>query len=173
MANLIIQENGMARTRPAVNGEELTILTPCDCSAVEGVQINGVAFPFYDTLGNVLSSRLFAEGSLIRVMIDATNRRALILNSATRPKQTTITFTAAGWVDNQNGFFTQTVTVNGGTANSLVALQPTATQIAALQNAGVSALMVDNNGGVFTATAVGAKPTADMTVQATITEVTV
>lgn len=172
MPNLIIQENGLTRTRPAVHGEELTILTPCDCSAVEGVQINGVAFPFYDTLGNVLSSKLFAKGSLIRVMIDVTNKRALILNSGTRPKQTTITFTAAGWVEG-DGIFTQEVAVDSGTTKSLVALQPTSAQIVALIDDGVDALMVDNNNGVFTATAVGEAPSADMTIQATLTEVIV
>lgn len=84
MANLIIQENGMVRTRPAVNGEEITIKTPCDCSAVTGVQINNVAFPFCDTCGNSMRDihGKFAEGSLIRVMIDTVNVRAYILNSA-------------------------------------------------------------------------------------------
>lgn len=84
MANLIIQEKGAARTIPAVNGEELTIHAPCDCSEVTGVQINGVAFPFYDAYGRSLEniSGKFIEGSLIRVMIDTVNVRAYILNSA-------------------------------------------------------------------------------------------
>ena len=67
--------------------------------------------------------------------------------------------------------YTQTVTVDGGTANSLISLQPTAAQIVALQEAGVTALMVDNNNGTFVATAVSAKPTAAMTIQATLMEV--
>lgn len=85
MANLIIQENGKARIRPAVNGEEITIKAPCDCSAVTGVQINNVTFPFYDAAGNSLANirGKFAESSLIRVMIDTVNVRAYILNSAT------------------------------------------------------------------------------------------
>lgn len=84
MANLIIQENGAARTMPAVHGEEITIQAPCDCSAVTGVQIAGVAYPFYDAAGNALASGsgLFAEGSLIRVLIDAINIRATIINHA-------------------------------------------------------------------------------------------
>lgn len=87
MANLIIQENGVNRTTPAVNGEELTILTPCDCTGIEGVQINGVVFPFYDACGNSLYGKtdLFAEGSLIRVLIDTTNNRATILNRGITP----------------------------------------------------------------------------------------
>lgn len=84
MANLIIQENGAARTIPAVHGEELTIQAPCDCSAVNGVEIAGVAFPFYDACGNSMGniSGKFANGSLIRVLIDAVNTRAQIINSA-------------------------------------------------------------------------------------------
>lgn len=171
MANLIIQENGVERTTPAVHGEDLTIVAPCDCSAVEGVQINGVAFPFYDTLGNVLSSRLFAEGSLIRVMIDVTNGRALILNAPYKPKKTTIHLPAAAWVDNGNDIFTQNVTIEGGTANSLVTLQPSDGHFVILIEDGISFLKVDNNNGVFTAKVGSVPPSIDMTIQATLTEV--
>lgn len=84
MANLIIKENGAVRTAPAVHGEEITIQTPCDCTAVTGVQIAGVAYPFYDAAGNNLSSAsgLFGEDSLIRVLIDTVNTRSYILNQA-------------------------------------------------------------------------------------------
>lgn len=87
MANLIIQENGKARTAPAVHGEEITIQAPCNCSAVSGVQIAGVAYPFYDAAGKVLpmGTGLFAEGSLIRVLIDTVNNRATIINHAITP----------------------------------------------------------------------------------------
>lgn len=84
-------------------------------------------------------------------------------------KKVSITFSTSWTASGSN--YTQTVTVSGGEANSLVALQPTAAQIVTLQNAGVTALVVDNNNGTFTATAVGAKPTAAMTIQATLTEV--
>lgn len=85
MANLIIKENKVERTAPAVHGEEITIQTPCDCTAVTGVQIAGVAYPFYDASGRSLADidGLFANGSLIRVMIDTENTRAYILNADT------------------------------------------------------------------------------------------
>ena len=86
-------------------------------------------------------------------------------------KTVSIVFSATWSTSGSN--YTQTVNVPGGTTNSLVALQPTAAQIINMQEAGVLALMVDNADGVFTATAVGAKPTAAMTMQATITEVAV
>ena len=84
MANMIIQENGVERTIPAVHGEEIVVAAPCNCSMVTGIQIAGVVFPFYDACGKCVSnvSRLFTEGSLIRVLIDVTNTRAQILNHA-------------------------------------------------------------------------------------------
>ncbi len=87
MANLIIQENGVARTTPAVHGEEITIQAPCNCSAVAGVQIAGVVYPFYDAAGNVLptGTGLFAKDSLIRVLIDTVNTRSTIINHAITP----------------------------------------------------------------------------------------
>ena len=73
-----------------------------------------------------------------------------------------------------NGPYTQTVTVTGAavTANSKIDLQPTAAQIASLQIGGVTALVIENNAGALTAYALGAAPAA-MTVQCTVTEVTI
>jgi hypothetical protein len=107
-----------------------------------------------------------------------TNTEALqaLLNSVKElpefalPKKTSITFAVASW--RQSGeAFEQTVSVEGGTASSLVALQPTVSQILTLQEEGVTALMVNNNNGIFEAYSVGAAPSADMTIQATLTEV--
>lgn len=85
MANMIIQENGKARTTPAVHGEIIVVVAPCHCNAVTGVQIAGVAFPFYDACGNCTSDLFgkFSEGTLVQVLIDVTNTRAQILNHAT------------------------------------------------------------------------------------------
>ena len=82
MANMIIQENGTERAYSAVHGEEITIVAPCDCTEVTGVQIAGVVYPFYDACGNSIGSVAgkFAEGSLIRVLIDTKNTRAQIIN---------------------------------------------------------------------------------------------
>lgn len=98
MANMIIQENGKERLSPAVHGEEITIVAPCDCTAVTGVQIAGVAYPFYDACGNSIAdvAGRFAEGSLIRVLIDTAKQRAQIINrtltgltGATDPSEST------------------------------------------------------------------------------------
>jgi hypothetical protein len=121
MANLIIKENGEIRTTPAVNGEELLIQAPCNCSEVNGVQINNVEFPFYDAAGKSLANitGLFAQGSLIRIMIDTLNARAYILNGAVprlRIVEVLATLSADGW--NDTAPYTQTVTINGMEADT-------------------------------------------------------
>ena len=85
-------------------------------------------------------------------------------------KKTSITLTAASWTES-NGVYTQTVTVEGGTVSCLIALQPSIDQSVSLQDDGVTVLQVDNDNGTFIAKAVGAAPTVDMTIQATIMEV--
>ena len=81
-----------------------------------------------------------------------------------------VTLLSSAWAEGEESF-EQTVSVAGGTANTLIALQPTVSQILALQSDGVAALMVDNDSGTFIARAVAAAPSADMTIQCTLTEV--
>ena len=87
-------------------------------------------------------------------------------------KSVAISLPAASWVEGVT-ICTQAVAIDGGTANTLVALQPTDEQMLALLDDGVTFLKVDNDNGTFTAKAGNAAPTADMTIQATLTEVTV
>ena len=86
-----------------------------------------------------------------------------------KPVTNTVTLTAAGWTG--SGPYTQAVTIAGATATSRVDMQPDETVLAQMLNDGVSALFIKNNNGALTAVAMGAAPTADLTVQATITEV--
>lgn len=85
-------------------------------------------------------------------------------------KTSAVTLYAVLWTEGADAY-EQTVTVAGGTENSRVALEPTAAQLTALQDDGVTFLKVDNSGGEFTAKAGGAMPTTDMTIQATLMEV--
>lgn len=69
--------------------------------------------------------------------------------------------------------YSQTVTVSGATitAKSKIDLQPTPSQIAQLILDGVTALVIENNDGVLTATALGAETSEAMTIACTVTEV--
>lgn len=174
MANLIIQENGVARTRPAVTGEEITIKTPCSCSDVTGVQINGVAFPFYDASGNSLADMtgLFAKDSLIRVLIDADKMRAYILNANTNSyiegkfthgSSIVVTLKASSWSNNS-----QTVTATGVTSDNRVDVSPTPQSFGAYIDAGIICTSQSANALSFECEAA---PTADLTINVGILNV--
>ena len=90
-------------------------------------------------------------------------------NKADTTKKTTVTL-STNWTGDASPY-TQPVTISGTTANSKVDLQPDATAIAQMAEDGTVALYIANEGGTLTAYAVGEKPTAEMTIQATITEV--
>ena len=78
-----------------------------------------------------------------------------------------ITLTAAGGSTEEP--YSQAAALAGLTAGSLVALHPTAAQLMALQEAGVTALTAANANGTLTVYALGAAPAADLTLQVTIT----
>ena len=80
-----------------------------------------------------------------------------------------ISLTASGWSAEEP--FSQSVTFAGLSAGSLVGLQPTAAQLMALQQAGVTALTAANTDGALTVYALGAAPTADLTLQITVTAI--
>lgn len=82
----------------------------------------------------------------------------------------TITLAAANW--SGSGPYTQTATISGATitANTKVDVQPDATAFAQMESDGVSVLYVDNAAGTLTAYALGAAPTANLTLQVTYYE---
>ena len=76
------------------------------------------------------------------------------------------------WVGDASPY-TQVISIDGITANSKVDLQPDAVVIQQMVDDGVIAMNIVNDNGVLTANAVGEKPTAEMIVQGTVTEVSV
>ena len=78
-----------------------------------------------------------------------------------------VALSAAGWSTEEP--YSQAAALAGLTAGSLVALHPTAVQLMALQEAGVTALTAANANGTLTVYALGAAPAADLTLQITIT----
>lgn len=130
-------------------------------------QINRLKNNVQDTLSTIAET-----GVEVGTNSDALPAAAAALANEKQNKilKVNITLSASAWAEGDEGY-TQTVSVAGGTANTLIALQPTVSQILALQGDGVAALMVDNDSGTFIARAVAAAPSADMTIQCTLTEV--
>ena len=84
-------------------------------------------------------------------------------------KLTEVTLPAANWKGAVSPF-SQTVAVEGISTGSRIDLLPSAAQLELLR-AGGTALLAGNEEGTVTVYALGTKPTADMTVAATILEV--
>ena len=171
---------------PLYDGMPVSFKAPCDCTATDGLAVTygGVekVFTFKDAHGNALTGigNLFAEGAVVKVLLDVANSSAYLQNADTNgyiesrwTKKTTVTLSAAAWEYDGNKVYTQTVPIADGTANSLVDLQFSDEQMLELAWGGVAFLKVDNDGGVFIAKAGIVAPITDMTIQATVTEVSV
>lgn len=88
MANIKIVVEG-----PLVDGHKLTFKAPCDCSAVEKLNVlyikdnaqKSKLFTMVDSHGNDLTGlgNLFAEGAYVRVVLDTVNALAYLQNAAT------------------------------------------------------------------------------------------
>lgn len=85
-------------------------------------------------------------------------------------KQGTVSLAAASWVKDGDDY-KQTVTIADTTTKSVIELRPSRTQWKAIKADGVTSLQIENTDGVFTAWATDAAPSADYTLQVTITEV--
>ena len=85
------------------------------------------------------------------------------------PRIATITLVATNWVGD-SAPYSQIVEINTVTSASKIDLQPTVSQIVSLQNDDI-ALMAENTDGVVTVYSFGGKPSADMTIQVLLTEV--
>lgn len=85
------------------------------------------------------------------------------------PRVSTITLPKASWTGGSSPY-SQEVSINTVTSATKVELNPTVSQIVSLQNDDI-ALMAENDGGTVTIYSFGGKPSSDMTMQCTLTEV--
>lgn len=85
------------------------------------------------------------------------------------PRVSTISLPKANWTGGSSPY-SQIVSINTVTSATKVELNPTVSQIVSLQNDDI-ALMAENNAGAVTVYSFGGKPSSDMTMQVTLTEV--
>ena len=85
------------------------------------------------------------------------------------PRVSTITLPKASWSGSSAPYY-QTVSINTVTSATKIELNPTVAQIVSLQNDDI-ALMAANDGGIGKVYSFGGKPSSDMTMQVTLTEV--
>ena len=90
-------------------------------------------------------------------------------SGGTSAKVTEITLRAADWKGAESPY-SQVVTVDSVSVNSMVNLQPSVEQLEIFHDMDI-AFTTENDGGVVTVFAIGDRPTADYTIQATILEV--
>lgn len=131
-----------------------------DIGAQPKITIDGILKG--DGTGNITAAEE-AEVELVEITPE-------LIGAAAKPKVLNITLPTASWAG--SGPYTQTVTITGGTANTKVDLQGDSTVIALMISDGCSGLYISNTDGVFTAYAINNKPTVNLTVQVTLTEIT-
>ena len=89
-----------------------------------------------------------------------------LMNTAARMSLSSVTLTASNW-SNKGDYYTQSVSIMGVEATERIDIQPDADVLLQLVEDGVSALYIENDGGVLTAYSVGGVPSATITVQVT------
>lgn len=76
-----------------VNGKQVSFTAPCDCSVVDGIQIDGVDYDVVDSAGNTVSfgKNVWCSGALLTVTLDVDNRKAYLQNQNGFTKAETLT----------------------------------------------------------------------------------
>ena len=73
----------VSKTITVHNNSFLTFRAPCSCQGILSITINKVVYNLIDSAGNTLEgTQSFIENALVSVIIDTTNKKAYILNSA-------------------------------------------------------------------------------------------
>ena len=68
------------------NGKQVTFTAPCSCENVTTLKINGTDYALVDTMGQEMSGQksIWAEGSLVTVVLDADTHKAYLSVSVTK-----------------------------------------------------------------------------------------
>lgn len=103
----------------------------------------------------------------IKVWINTAKEGAGII--PVMPRVSTISLPKTSWTGISSPY-SQVVVINTVTTDTKIELNPTATQIVSLQNDDI-ALMAENDNGTVTVYSFGGKPSSDINMQVTLTEV--
>lgn len=76
-----------------VNGKQVSFTAPCSCSAVDGIHIDGVDYDIVDSIGRAVpfGRGVWAEGSVLSVILDVTNHKAYLQNQNAYTRAETLT----------------------------------------------------------------------------------
>ncbi len=119
--------------------------------------------------GDTLSARL-SGGSALSTQYGG--HSAIVMPTSVIPTRVaTVELPSSAWVGDTSPY-SQVVSIDGVTPNSLVDLQPSVEQLEVFRSKDL-AFTTENEDGVVTVFAIGDRPQNDYTIQATVTEVSV
>ena len=125
-------------------------------------------------MSNVIKGTVPADGTIKgKVQMDTSALIEFVVRQvlAQVNKVTKVTLYADKW-HGETSPYSQVVNIVGATENSKIDLNPSIELLGIFHNKDLS-FVVENNDGVITVFCIGQKPTADYTIQATITEVVI
>lgn len=158
-----LNDDGMGNTTwMSMSGASVSYAT----SAGSAGSVNWSDVQNQPTIPEVPDAPTSSDGDYV---LNVTNGSASWSTPGYIPTTGTLSLTVAGW--SGNGPYSQTVVISGTTANSKIDLQPDSTVLSQMTTDGTTALYIENNNGTLTAWAMGAAPTAALTIQYTKTEV--
>lgn len=139
---------------------------------VKGEGQNGMTAAILGTDYTTINDQLATSSSYTWSVNKIQSTHNNLIQSVT-PKIISITLSSSSWtaVSNLNEVYSQNITISGGTSLTKVDLQADAVTLLQMQDDGVLKIYIVNNSGTFTAYAIGAMPTTNLSVQATCNEV--
>lgn len=80
-----------------IDGKQVSFVAPCDCSVVDGIQIDGVDYDVVDSEGNIVpfGQGVWCDGAMLSVILDVTNRKAYLQNQNSYTRVQTFTSATA------------------------------------------------------------------------------
>ena len=174
------EKNKLAGIETGANKTEVdSALSATSTNPVQNKVVNSEISNLKSLIGDTNVSEQIANSQLVYVGPNApTDPNILVWINTSKdsvgtvpvmPRVSTISLQKANWSGSASPY-SQTVNINTVTTDTKVELNPTVAQIISLQNDDI-ALMAENNAGNVTVYSFGGKPSDNMVMQVTLTEV--